>query len=176
MPEGDVVWRTADRLHRALAGRELVTSDLRWPSLATVDLTGRTVTEVVARGKHMLTRLADGRTLRTHYRMDGSWHIYRPGERWQRSARDMRIVVATGDFVAVGFNVPVAEFLTARTLARQPDLRQLGPDLLGTGFDPAEAARRIRERANTLAFNFVGDGVRSALDPRQRHARGQDMA
>ncbi len=28
----------------------------------------------------------------------------------------------------------------------------------------------------TLAFNFVGDGVRSALDPRQRHARGRDLA
>ncbi len=27
----------------------------------------------------------------------------------------------------------------------------------------------------TLAFNFVGDGVRSALDPRQKHARGRDL-
>ena len=26
-------------------------------------------------------------------RMSGSWHIYRPGERWQRPPRDMRIVV-----------------------------------------------------------------------------------
>ena len=43
-------------------------------------------------------------------RMNGSWHIYRPGERWQRPARDMRIVIGTDDYVAVGFNVPVAEF------------------------------------------------------------------
>jgi ABC-type dipeptide/oligopeptide/nickel transport system permease subunit len=28
----------------------------------------------------------------------------------------------------------------------------------------------------TLAFNFVGDGVRAVLDPRQRHARGRDLA
>ena len=28
----------------------------------------------------------------------------------------------------------------------------------------------------TLAFNFVGDGVRAALDPRQRYARGRDLA
>ena len=41
MPEGDVVWRTASRLNAALAGRVLLSSDLRWPSLATVDLSGR---------------------------------------------------------------------------------------------------------------------------------------
>ncbi|MGL5857813.1 MAG: DNA-formamidopyrimidine glycosylase family protein [Angustibacter sp.] len=79
MPEGDVVWRTADRLHRALAGRLLVTCDLRWPSLATVDLSGRRVREVVARGKHLLMR-CDGTppvTLHSHLRMDGSWHVHR---------------------------------------------------------------------------------------------------
>jgi len=27
----------------------------------------------------------------------------------------------------------------------------------------------------TLAFNFVGDGLRAALDPRQRHARARDL-
>ena len=52
--------------------------------------------------------------LRTHMRMNGSWHIYRPGEAWQRPRRDMRVVVATKAFEAVGFNVPVAEFLKPR--------------------------------------------------------------
>ena len=56
--------------------------------------------------------------LHTHMRMNGSWHIYRPGERWQRPARDMRVLVGTDAFVAVGFNVPVAEFLTGRELER----------------------------------------------------------
>jgi hypothetical protein len=44
-----------------------------------------------------------------HMRMNGCWHLYRPGERWQRPARDMRIVLATARAVAVGFNIPVAE-------------------------------------------------------------------
>ena len=43
----------------------------------------------------------------------------------------MRIVIATDDFVAVGFNVPVAEFHDRRSLARNDDLRLIGPDLLG---------------------------------------------
>ena len=75
MPEGDAVWRTARRLHEALAGRVLVSADLRWPSLATSDLSGLTVTEVVPRGKHLLLRLDNGWTLHSHLRMDGSWRV-----------------------------------------------------------------------------------------------------
>ena len=79
-------------------------------------------------------------------RMSGSWHIYRPGEGWQRPRRDMRIVVATKAFEAVGFNVPVAEFLKPAEMARHDDLRLMGPDLLGAAFDEDEAIRRFRER------------------------------
>jgi len=90
--------------------------------------------------------------LRTHMRMNGSWHIYRPHESWQRPRRDMRIVVATSDLVAVGFNIPVAEFFPARHLARHEVLRRLGPDLLSEDFDEEEALRRIQARpAETIA-------------------------
>ena len=75
MPEGDTVWRTAHRLHQALAGHVVTVCDLRWPSLATVDLRGATTTEVVARGKHVLHRLDSGVTLHSHLRMDGQWRV-----------------------------------------------------------------------------------------------------
>src|ERR1035437_7193427 len=55
MPEGDVVWQAARRLHKALAGRTLTRSDFRVPRLATVDLTGDVVTETASRGNHPLT-------------------------------------------------------------------------------------------------------------------------
>ena len=57
MPEGDTVWLAAQRMHAALAGRVLTKSDFRVPTLATTDLSGRTVLDVVPRGKHLLTRL-----------------------------------------------------------------------------------------------------------------------
>ena len=63
--------------------------------------------------------------------------MYRPGERWQRPARDMRIVLETARIVAVAFNVPVAEFLSGRELSRHPTLQALGPDLTDPEFDPA---------------------------------------
>src|SRR6478736_2152729 len=134
MPEGDTIFRAARTLHRALAGQEVVRFESVLPALTRVHddspVTGRVVESVTAAGKHLLMRFSGGLLLRTHMRMNGSWHIYRPGERWQRPARDMRVLVATGDFVAVGFNVPVAEFLTARNLLRHKELQALGPDLL----------------------------------------------
>jgi endonuclease-8 len=92
--------------------------------------------------------------LRTHMRMNGSWHIYRPGERWRRPGSDMRILIAVADFEAVGFNIPVAEFIRQRDLARHRELRQLGPDLLSEDFDEAEAIARIHARP-TMAIGDV---------------------
>ncbi len=57
------------------------------------------------------------------------------------------MVIATRDVEAVGFNVPVAEFLDRRALQRQPDLQQLGPDMLGASFDAEDAIRRFRGRS-----------------------------
>ncbi len=58
----------------------------------------------------------------------------------------MRIVVATDAYVAVAFDVPVAEFLTSRNLARHRELNALGPDVLDDGFSPGAALERIRSR------------------------------
>src|SRR4029450_7641270 len=99
-----------------------------------------------------------------HMRMNGSWHVYRPGERWQRPRREMRILIATDGFEAVAFNVPVAEFLDERAEARQGDLRALGPHLLGRTFDEDEALRRVREHdaeeiADVLLNQRVAAGI-----------------
>jgi endonuclease-8 len=149
VPEGDAIHRTARTLHRALAGREVIRFESVFPKLTRIHddtpVTGRTVDSVAAAGKHVLIRLSGGLTLRTHMRMNGSWHVYRPDERWRRPGRDMRIVLATAEYVAVGFNIPVAEFFDPRGEARQDDLRAMGPDLLGETFDEDEAIRRVRQ-------------------------------
>jgi endonuclease-8 len=153
MPEGDTIFRAARTLHRALAGSVVVRFESVLPALVRIHedapITGRTVESVTAAGKHVLMRFSGDLLLRTHMRMKGSWHIYRPGERWRRPRRDMRVLVATKDFEAIGFNVPVAEFLDARGLERQEDLRSIGPDLLGESFDEVEAIRRFRERSSS---------------------------
>lgn len=151
MPEGDTIHRAARTLQTALAGRAVKRFETVFPALARVDadqpLAGRTIERVYASGKNLMIEFSGGLHLRTHMRMHGSWHLYRPGERWQKPRDHMRIVVETDEWVAVGFSVPVAEFHDARSLERQEDLRRIGPDLLAEDFDSAEAKRRIRERA-----------------------------
>jgi endonuclease-8 len=161
VPEGDAIFRTARTLHRALAGRVVTRFESVLPALTRVHadapLTGRTVEGVEAAGKHVLMRFSGGLALRTHMRMNGSWHVYRPGERWQCPRRDMRLVVATDAFEAVAFNVPVAEFLDGREEARQPDLRAIGPDLLGATFDEGAALGRIRQRGREQVADVLLD-------------------
>lgn len=142
MPEGDTVWRTARRLHTALSGRPLTRTEFRVPAYATVDLAGETVASTTARGKHLLTRLEEGLTLHTHLKMEGSWHLYRPGSRWRRPAYEARVVLTSADWVAVGFALGVVELLP--TAEEGKAVGHLGPDLLGPDWDEAEALRRLR--------------------------------
>jgi endonuclease-8 len=135
------VWLAARRMDRALAGQVLVSSDFRVPALATVDLAGTAVTEVVPRGKHLLTRLSNGLTLHTHFRMDGSWHLYAPGDRWKGPDFQVRAVLATATTVAVGFRLPVVELVP--TDQEADVVGHLGPDVLADDFDQAEAVRRL---------------------------------
>ncbi len=148
MPEGDTIYRAVRALERALAGRTVTGFESVFPRLTRIDedrpIRGRTVERVESRGKHLLIRFSGNIVLRTHMRMNGSWHIYRPGERWQRPFSDMRIVIRTAEFEAVAFTVPVAELSTEEDAARE--LSALGPDPLSPAFDAAEAVRRIRDR------------------------------
>lgn len=150
MPEGDTVWLTARRLDAALGGGTLTRTDFRVPQLATTDLTGREVLGVVSRGKHLLLRVAGragdrdpgGLTLHTHLRMDGSWHLYRPGTPWRGGPdHQVRVVLATADWHAVGYRLPVVELVP--TAAEDAVVGHLGPDLLDPDADLAEAVRRL---------------------------------
>ncbi len=158
MPEGDTVWLAAKRLHQALAGQELVGFDLRVPQLATTDLTGSTVTEVVPRGKHMLTRFTggpgDGLTLHTHFRMDGTWHLYPDGEKWRGGADwQVRAVMRVPGTTAVGYRLPVVDLV--RTDDEDSLVGHLGPDVLGPGWDAEEAVRRLAADPERM----VGDAL-----------------
>ena len=135
MPEGDTIFRTATVLRRALVGgivrRALAQPGpglSRVPDLSV--LVGASVDAVETRGKHLLIGFSDGRWVRTHMRMKGSWHRYRPGEPWRLPVRRAVCVLETDAAVAVCFDAPVVELLTDADLVRHGALRALGPDLL----------------------------------------------
>lgn len=148
MPEGDTIYRTARSLQNVLAGHRATKFDTAYAHLARVNddgpIAGRLIERCEAAGKHVLIRFEGDLILRTHMRMNGSWHLYRHGERWWRGPQAMRVRVDTADWVAVAFDVPVAEFVTARQLASTGPVAALGPDLLKPEFDRDEAIRRVR--------------------------------
>lgn len=149
MPEGDVVWRTAHQLHDAFAGKSLVLSDLRWPRLSTVDLTGREVVAVVPRGKHLLMRVAGdpALTLHSHLRMEGSWRLQPasvppPGSGGRRD--DVRAVLGTEEWTAVGRRLGMLDLV--RTVDEATLVGHLGPDVLGDDWDADRVARSLADQ------------------------------
>lgn len=180
MPEGDAVWRTARRLHGALAGEVLLGSDLRVASLALTDLAGRTTLEVVPRGKHLLHRVEGGLTLHSHLRMDGSWRVLRisshaviPSHPATRR-HTVRAVLWTGEQLAVGDQLGMLDLV--ETVHEDRLVGHLGPDLLDREFDRKLAlANLVRDPHTPVAEalldqrNLAGIGTIYASEPLFEH-------
>jgi endonuclease VIII len=158
MPEGDTIFRTAETLRRALAGRTLTRCDVRVPRYATVDLTGHVVDEVCSRGKHLFIRVGPA-SIHSHLKMDGSWRVTSPGKRVDYR---VRIILEANDIRAVGIDLGVLEILDRAHDGDAVD--HLGPDLLGEDWDATLAAANFaaqpdRPIAETLLDQRVLAGI-----------------
>lgn len=154
MPEGDTIFRAARTLRSWLEGREITAARSQRARVPPERLVGRTVEAVEARAKHLLIRLSSGDVVHTHMRMTGSWHVYSAGERWRKPAWKARLVLEAGDRVAVCFEAPVVELLSASDVASHPAISRLGPDVLVDPLDLEEVRRRAARRPPTTT---VGD-------------------
>jgi len=128
-------------MHRALAGKVLTKTDFRTPRLAGADLAGQTVREVIPRGKHILARTDRGMTLRSHLKMEGDWALYRPQDRWRGPDFEIRVVLETQDWAAVGYRLAMVEIMPSAEEERA--VGHLGPDILGPDWDMQEASARL---------------------------------
>lgn len=170
MPEGDTVWRTAQRLHQALAGAELTRTELRWASLATTDLRGRHTVEVGSRGKHLLHRIEGGWTIHSHLRMEGQWRVASTAQltAGQLADHQLRAVVGCREWTALGLRLGMLDLVP--TDAEHTLVGHLGPDLLGPDWDPHEALRRLRASPAPIAAalldqrNLAGIGTLYAAE------------
>jgi endonuclease-8 len=159
MPEGDTLFRTAAGLRPFLVGRTVTAASARQPGPQVERLIGVAVTGVEAQGKNLLVRFGNGLEVRTHLGMHGSWHRYRPGERWRRPPARARLVLEVPGSIAVCFDAPTVELFEQRTEALHGALSRLGPDLLHDPFDLDEAVRRLRDpsRASTTVAEALID-------------------
>jgi endonuclease-8 len=142
VPEGDNLARISDVLRRALVGQTV--GSARGRAAAQFDrLAGSQVESVEARGKHLLIGFDNGLTLHTHLGLVGSWHRYRPGERWRRAPARAAAVIETPVSVAVCFDPMTVELIETRALPLHPALAKLGPDASTAEFDADAALSRL---------------------------------
>ncbi|MES1209138.1 MAG: DNA-formamidopyrimidine glycosylase family protein, partial [Pseudomonadota bacterium] len=103
------------------------------------------VTEVEARGKHLLMDIGPAR-VHVHLGMQGRLRVAPPGPVAPLLAARASLVVATEAATAIWWRAPQVEVLRAAFAHAHPVLAALGPDVLAPAFDPAEAVGRARQR------------------------------
>jgi len=161
MPEGDTIFRTARNLGRALEGKPVTSFRSTFPWLMRFNddtpLAGQTIDKVEARGKWLLVHFSGGGILASHLLMNGRWHIYRRGERWQLAHIHMRIVIENEQYQAIGFRVPVARMHTQQSLDRDLRVAVAENDLLRKEFDAAAALERLRSRPDEAIADALLD-------------------
>ena len=161
MPEGDTIFRTARNLGRALEGKPVTAFRSTFPWLMRFNddtpLAGQTIDKVEARGKWLLVHFSGGGILASHLLMNGRWHIYRRGERWQLAHIHMRIVIENEQYQAIGFRVPVARMHTKQSLDRDLRVAVAENDLLRKEFDAAAALERLRSRPDEAIADALLD-------------------
>lgn len=163
MAEGDTIHRLAGRLEVAIGGQQVDSvatpaprSPLQLQKERLAKLEGSRIESIEARGKHLLIGFDAGLTLHSHMGMNGSWGIARQARDLRRPARSAWLLIETGRAVAAQFGGPHLALLSETERRREPRISQLGPDLLGDGFDPGAGATRLRELA---AGRPLGDAL-----------------
>jgi endonuclease-8 len=166
MPEGDTIHRSAGALRPVLVGQRIVRLELPGHPSGIRPALGAVVEDVSARGKHLLIALSDGLVLHTHMGMQGSWHLYRPGERWRRPPHTARAIVETAGAVAVCFAAPTVELLDQAGLARHPVLSSRGPDLIVARPGPPDGVGTIDGAMEVADVTAVAlERLRTLVDP-----------
>jgi endonuclease-8 len=139
VPEGDTIRRLADKIGRRFGGQRCLRSVTRDPRLVGVDLTGTTLIEADAVGKHLFLRFDNGTTLHSHLRMTGSWTVG-PASSEPEWRRRVELWFESGRLT--GVDLPVVDVV--RTDAEQRIAGHLGPDVCGPVLpDLDEAVERL---------------------------------
>ena len=143
MPEGDTIFRTAERLRPALVGQRIVS--LRFVAVRMPELfrAGTKVESVETRGKNLLVCFDSRWVLHTHMKMDGFWRVFPAGTRLPFAERRVRVRLEVEGAIAACVDAPVVRLLRQKELDRDPMLAAVGEDLLDPDFDPASAAARF---------------------------------
>lgn len=165
MPEGDTIYRAAAALRTALVGKAVSRFEAARLEGPTPRL-GASIERVDSHGKHLEIVFDDGIVLHTHMRMTGSWHVYRPGQKWRKRRHLARVIIETEDWVAVAFSASLVETYRQFDQTRHPRAGGIGPDLCQSQADLHECSARLFHYDNadaTIAEALLDQRVMSGV-------------
>jgi endonuclease VIII len=146
MPEGDSLHRAAQQLQPKLVGKRLSSLVLVRSGARTEGLVGTTVRTVEARGKNLLIHFEAPWSLHVHLKMNGRVLVYALATAPKVAMSSAAVILETAEHRVVVYSAPIARLLRTRDLTSDLHFRDLGPDLLGAGFDLTEATARLAAR------------------------------
>ena len=94
--------------------------------------------------------------------MNGSWHVYPPGERWRKPRHAAWAVLRGERAEAVQFGGPTLRVLRTGALRLDPQLARLGPDILAPDFEPGDSIARLRAAGDRKLGDALLDQSRVA--------------
>ncbi|WP_338562204.1 endonuclease VIII [Erwinia sp. E_sp_B01_3] len=149
MPEGPEIRRAADKLEKAIRGKTLTDVWFAFPQLKTYEasLVGERVEAIETRGKAILTHFSNGLILYSHNQLYGVWRVVKSGNE-PATSRILRVRLAAADKTILLYSASDIELLNQDTLAAQPFLQRVGPDVL----DMTLTSEQVRERLLSTRF------------------------
>lgn len=171
MPEGDTIFRAAQRLRAVMVGRRILAATHRNPHVAVDQLPGCLVQSIEARGKHLLMTTQSDWVIHSHMGMTGSWHYYGPQEPWRKPRYYAELILEMSEpldaaspitagagqpFTVVCFTPKLLQLLTVTEIKRHRWLGKLGPDILADDFSMPQ----VLERASlVLRPTTIGEAI-----------------
>ncbi|WP_202303808.1 endonuclease VIII [Dryocola clanedunensis] len=144
MPEGPEIRRAADKLEAAVLNKPLTDVWFAFPALKTFEqrLIGETIERIETRGKALLTRFSNGKTLYSHNQLYGVWRVVEAGEVPQ-TKRVLRVKLQTADKAILLYSASEILLLDDDELAKHPFLLRVGPDVLDLTLTVDEVKERL---------------------------------
>lgn len=147
MPEGPEIRRAADRIERAVAGREATEVRFLFPHLKRFEncLQGQVVTSIRTHGKAILVRFAGGLSVYTHSQLYGRWYVVSKGK-LPRTNRSLRFEIHNNDKSALLYSASEIDVLTPDEVIQHRFLSKLGPDVLAKDVDKDAVLARLKDK------------------------------
>lgn len=167
MPEGPEIWRAADKISNALAGKEIKEIFFAFDELKKYEskLRGLKVSSVIPRGKAIITSFENDLNLYSHNQLYGKWLISNNGKEPDTN-RSLRVAIHTEDASAYLYSASEIEFLKDKEIESHPYIKKLGPDVVDPNISYEEIVKRYRDetfRNRKLATLLLDQGFLSGI-------------